>query len=127
MERQPPHPWMRRQTRAGTQSPGPAAASFPFLCLVQTAIQERVIFIIDEGQFVDPASWAFLEKLIKRLPIFIIMSLSPFLDMPCPSASTIIKNRNTTYIILGAVQPGDIRDKVCLDLNVKGIPKDLDL
>ncbi|XP_045694582.1 adenylate cyclase type 10 [Phyllostomus hastatus] len=95
--------------------------------LEKTVKQERIIFIIDEGQFVDPASWAFLEKLIQTVPIFIIMSLSPFSETPCPSASTIIKNRNTTYITLGAVQPSDIRNKVCLDLNVKGIPKDLDL
>ncbi|XP_037023402.2 adenylate cyclase type 10 [Artibeus jamaicensis] len=95
--------------------------------LERTVKQERIIFIIDEGQFVDPTSWAFLEKLIQTLPIFIIMSLSPFPDTPCPSASTIKKNRNTTYVTLGAVQPSDIRNKVCLDLNVKGIPKDLDL
>lgn len=118
---------MHRQTPTGTQPPHPTAVFFLFPYLVQTVKQERIIFIIDEGQFVDPASWAFLEKLIETLPIFIIMSLSPFPDAPCQSASTIIKNRNTTYITLGAVQPSDIRNKVCLDLNVKGIPKDLDL
>lgn len=89
--------------------------------------QERVIFIIDEGQFVDSASWAFLERLIRTVPVFIIMSLSPFIETPCEAASSIIKNRNTTYVTLGAVQPSDIRNKVCLDLNVKGIPKELDL
>ncbi|XP_070252394.1 adenylate cyclase type 10 [Myotis yumanensis] len=95
--------------------------------LEKTVKQERVIFIIDEAQFVDKTSWAFLEKLIQNVPIFIIMSLSPFLDVPCEAASAIIKNRNTTYITIGAVQPSDIRNKVCLDLNVKGIPKELDL
>lgn len=98
-----------------------------FLYLVQTVKQERVIFIIDESQFIDSASWAFLEKLIQTIPIFIIMSLSPFTEPPCAAASAIIKNRNTTYVTLGAVQPSDIRNKVCLDLNVKGIPKELDL
>ncbi|XP_014384014.1 PREDICTED: adenylate cyclase type 10 [Myotis brandtii] len=95
--------------------------------LEKTVKQERIIFIIDEAQFVDKTSWAFLEKLIQNVPIFIIMSLSPFLDVPCEAASAIIKNRNTTYITIGAVQPSDIRNKVCLDLNVKGIPKELDL
>ncbi|KAK1329495.1 hypothetical protein QTO34_011685 [Cnephaeus nilssonii] len=95
--------------------------------LERTVKQERVIFIIDEAQFVDTTSWAFLEKLIQTVPIFIIMSLSPFLDMPCEAANAIIKNRNTTYVTIGAVQPSDIRNKVCLDLNVKGIPKELDL
>ncbi|KAM5203243.1 adenylate cyclase type 10 isoform 2-T2 [Hipposideros larvatus] len=95
--------------------------------LKQTGKEERIIFIIDEGQFVDSASWAFLEELIQAVPIFIIMSLSPFLGMPCAAASAIMKSRNTTYVTLGAVQPEDIRDKACLDLSVRGIPKELDL
>uniref|UniRef100_A0A8D1XN50 Adenylate cyclase type 10 n=1 Tax=Sus scrofa TaxID=9823 RepID=A0A8D1XN50_PIG len=93
--------------------------------LEQTVKEERIIFIIDEGQFIDSASWTFMEKLIRSVPIFIIMSLSPF--MPCAAASAIMKNRNTTYITLGAMQPKDIRNKVCLDLSVTGIPKELDI
>jgi adenylate cyclase 10 len=37
-----------------------------------------------------------------------------------------MKNRNTTYVTLGAMQPKDIRNKVCLDLNVSSISKELD-
>ncbi|XP_008573802.1 PREDICTED: adenylate cyclase type 10 [Galeopterus variegatus] len=95
--------------------------------LEQTVKEERIIFIIDEAQFVDSTSWAFMEKLIQTIPIFIIMSLSPFIDMPCAAASAIMKNRNTTFVSLGAVQPKDICSKVCLDLNVSSIPKELDL
>ncbi|XP_003414943.1 adenylate cyclase type 10 [Loxodonta africana] len=94
--------------------------------LEQTVKEERIIFIIDEAQFVDSASWAFMEKLIRTVPIFIIMSLSPFTDVPCIHASSIMKNRNTTYVTLGAVQPKDILNKICLDLNVSGIRKELD-
>lgn len=88
--------------------------------------EEKIIFIIDEAQFVDSNSWAFMEKLIRTIPIFIIMSLSPFPNLPCAAASAIMKNRNTTYITVGALQPEDIRNKVCLDLDVEGIPKELD-
>ncbi|KAI4579396.1 hypothetical protein MJT46_000764 [Ovis ammon polii x Ovis aries] len=88
--------------------------------------EERIIFIIDEGQFIDSASWTFMEKLIRSVPIFIIMSLSPFVNTPCAAASAIMKNRNTTYVTLGPVQPKDILNKVCLDLSVRGIPKELD-
>ncbi|KAM4860383.1 adenylate cyclase type 10 isoform 1-T4 [Thomomys bottae] len=94
--------------------------------LEKTVKEERIIFIIDEAQFVDKASWAFMEKLIQSVPIFIIMALSPFIDNPCASASAIMKNRNTTYVTLGAVQPTDIRNKVCIDLNVSSISKELD-
>ncbi|XP_055480586.1 adenylate cyclase type 10 [Psammomys obesus] len=94
--------------------------------LEQTVREERIIFIIDEAQFVDGASWAFIEKLTRSMPIFIVMSLSPFTDPPCAAASAILKNRNTTYITLGAMQPQEIRDKVCVDLSVSSIPRELD-
>ncbi|XP_036058629.1 adenylate cyclase type 10 isoform X2 [Onychomys torridus] len=95
--------------------------------LEKTVREERIIFIIDEAQFVDGTSWAFIEKLIRSVPIFIIMSLSPFPDTPCAAASAIMKNRNTTYITLGVMQPQEIRDKVCVDLSVSSIPRELDL
>uniref|UniRef100_A0A8C9HDH8 Adenylate cyclase type 10 n=1 Tax=Piliocolobus tephrosceles TaxID=591936 RepID=A0A8C9HDH8_9PRIM len=95
--------------------------------LEQTVKEEWIIFIIHEAQFVDSTSWRFMEKLIQTVPIFIIMSLCPFVDIPCAAASAIMKNRNTTYITLGAVQPNDITNKICLDLNVSCIPKELDL
>lgn len=108
------------------ENPSPTAFFFLFLDHVQKVKEERIIFIIDEAQFVDSASWAFMEKLIRTIPIFIIMSLSPFLDTVCAAANAIIKNRNTTYVTVGALQPEDIRNKVCLDLNVEGIPRELD-
>ncbi|XP_017723080.1 PREDICTED: adenylate cyclase type 10 isoform X4 [Rhinopithecus bieti] len=95
--------------------------------LEQTVKEEWIIFIIHEAQFMDSTSWRFMEKLIQTVPIFIIMSLCPFVDIPCAAASAIMKNRNTTYITVGAVQPNDITDKICLDLNVSCIPKELDL
>nr|XP_054967999.1 adenylate cyclase type 10 isoform X9 [Pan paniscus] len=88
--------------------------------------EERIIFIIDEAQFVDSTSWRFMEKLIRTLPVFIIMSLCPFVNIPCAAASAVMKNRNTTYIVIGAVQPNDISNKICLDLNVSCISKELD-
>ncbi|KAL0590784.1 Adenylate cyclase type 10 [Plecturocebus cupreus] len=94
--------------------------------LEQIVKEERIIFIIDEAQYVDPTSWAFMGKLIRTVPIFIIMSLCPFVDIPCAAATAIMKNRNTTYIIIGPIQPDDICTKVCLDLNVSSIPKELD-
>ncbi|XP_066117194.1 adenylate cyclase type 10-like isoform X1 [Saccopteryx bilineata] len=95
--------------------------------LEKIAKQERMIFMIDEGQFMDSASWAFLEKLIQNVPVFIIMTLSPFIELPCLAASAIMRNRHTTYIALGAMQPGDICKKVCLDLGVTGISTELEL
>lgn len=88
---------------------------------------EKVILIIDEAQFVDKTSWAFMEKLIQTVPIYIIMSLSPNVEELCAAANAIVKNRNTTYVTLGAVQPKDIRNKTCFDLNVSSVSRELDM
>ncbi|XP_045402589.1 adenylate cyclase type 10 [Lemur catta] len=95
--------------------------------LEQTAKEEKIIFIIDGAQFVDSTSWAFIENLLRNVPVFIVMSLAPFLGITCAAAHAILKNRNTTFVTLGAMQPKDIHNKVCLDLNVSSIPKELDL
>ncbi|XP_051003725.1 adenylate cyclase type 10 [Acomys russatus] len=95
--------------------------------LEQTVREERIIFIIDEAQFVDGASWAFIERLTHSMPIFIVMSLTPFTNIPCAAASAIMRNRNTTYVMLGTMEPQEIRDKVCVDLSVSSIPRELDL
>uniref|UniRef100_A0A4X2JZ02 Adenylate cyclase type 10 n=1 Tax=Vombatus ursinus TaxID=29139 RepID=A0A4X2JZ02_VOMUR len=95
--------------------------------LKETSKEEKLIFIIDEAQYIDITSWEFLEKLIQKLNVFLIMSLSPFANTPCQSAIAIMKNRNTTYIIIGEISSKDIQSKVCLDLNVASISKELEM
>uniref|UniRef100_A0A7N4P991 Adenylate cyclase 10 n=1 Tax=Sarcophilus harrisii TaxID=9305 RepID=A0A7N4P991_SARHA len=95
--------------------------------LKETSKTEKLIFIIDEAQYIDIISWEFLEQLIQKLNVFLIMSLSPFVDAPCKSANAIMKNRNTTYVVIGEISSKDIRSKVCLDLNVASIPKELEM
>ncbi|XP_023562081.1 adenylate cyclase type 10 [Octodon degus] len=95
--------------------------------LEKTVRSERVILIIDEAQFVDKTSWLFMEKLIQTVPVYIIMALSTGIEELCASATNIMKNRNTTYVTLGAVQSKDIRNKTCYDLNVSSISRELDM
>ncbi|XP_028936584.1 adenylate cyclase type 10 isoform X4 [Ornithorhynchus anatinus] len=95
--------------------------------LEREAKQEKIIFIIDEAQFIDETSWNFMERVLQRIPIFFILSLSPFFDVPCDAAQAIMKSRDTTYMVLGEMTPADIRAKVCLDLNVASIPKELEM
>ncbi|XP_036611380.1 adenylate cyclase type 10 [Trichosurus vulpecula] len=95
--------------------------------LKQTNKGEKLIFIIDDAQYIDITSWKFLEMLIQKLNVFLIMSLCPFIDTPCKSASAIMKNRNTTYIVIGEMSPKDIQSKVCLDLNVASITKEVEM
>uniref|UniRef100_A0A7M4EB99 Adenylate cyclase 10 n=1 Tax=Crocodylus porosus TaxID=8502 RepID=A0A7M4EB99_CROPO len=88
-----------------------------------------LIFVIDEAQFIDSASWEYLENLLSKVPIFMIMALSPFhyrARQPCPSAVNIIKSPQTTYVQLRELKPSVILQKACQDLGVVSIPRELE-
>ncbi|XP_044530803.1 adenylate cyclase type 10 [Gracilinanus agilis] len=95
--------------------------------LSETSKEEKLIFIIDESQHIDMASWRFMEELIRKVSVFFILALSPFLDTPCKSASAIMKNRNTTFVMIGEISSKDMLSKVCFDLHVVSIPKELEV
>ncbi|KYO24355.1 adenylate cyclase type 10 isoform D [Alligator mississippiensis] len=98
--------------------------------ILQTAVKkDLLIFVIDEAQFIDSASWEYLENLLSKVPIFMIMALSPFhyrARQPCPSAVNIIKSPQTTYVQLRELKPSVILQKACQDLGVVSIPRELE-
>ncbi|XP_016285424.1 adenylate cyclase type 10 isoform X8 [Monodelphis domestica] len=95
--------------------------------LSETSREEKLIFIIDESQHIDIASWKFMEELIRKVSVFFILALSPFLETPCKAASAIMKNRNTTFVMIGEISSKDMLSKVCFDLHVVSIPKELEV
>lgn len=100
-----------------------------FVFLFQAVKKDLLIFVIDEAQFIDSASWEYLENLLSKVPIFMIMALSPFhyrARQPCPSAVNIIKSPQTTYVQLRELKPSVILQKACQDLGVVSIPRELE-
>ncbi|XP_013907437.1 PREDICTED: LOW QUALITY PROTEIN: adenylate cyclase type 10 [Thamnophis sirtalis] len=98
-----------------------------YLCLlnnlfhVKAAEKEVIIFAIDEAQYIDKASWDFLDNLLKSVPIFIVMALSPLNHkgrILCSSAAQILNSPNTTFIRLRELSPSVIIQKACQDLGV---------
>ncbi|KAL8183583.1 UNVERIFIED_CONTAM: hypothetical protein K2H54_046402, partial [Gekko kuhli] len=97
--------------------------------LEQAAEKEILIFVIDEGQFIDPASWDFLDNLLRAIPIFIVMSLSPSEYkgiILCSTATRILGNMANTYVKLKALSPSVIVQKACQDLGVVSITRELE-
>ncbi|KAM6453968.1 adenylate cyclase type 10 [Liasis olivaceus] len=97
--------------------------------LVNAAEKEVLIFAIDEAQFIDKASWDFLDNLLKCVPIFVVMALSPINikgRLLCFSAAQILNSPNTTFVQLRELTPSVIIQKACQDLGVVSITRELE-
>ncbi|KAH1166356.1 hypothetical protein KIL84_015528 [Mauremys mutica] len=98
--------------------------------ILQKAVEKDIlIVVIDEAHFIDPASWEFLDNLLSRIPVFMVMSLSPpsrQARLPCVSAVNIINSAKTTYVQLRELKPSVILQKACQDLGVVSIPRELE-
>uniref|UniRef100_A0A8C4VNK0 Orc1-like AAA ATPase domain-containing protein n=1 Tax=Gopherus evgoodei TaxID=1825980 RepID=A0A8C4VNK0_9SAUR len=73
--------------------------------------EATLVFIIDEAQYMDAASWDFLAKLLLSVPIFIVLSLSPFASkelLPCASAQGIMKSPKTAGVVLQELEPSKL-------------------
>ncbi|XP_026537629.1 adenylate cyclase type 10 [Notechis scutatus] len=97
--------------------------------LINAAEKEVLIFAIDEAQFIDKASWDFLDNLLKNVPIFVVMALSPINHKGrtlCSSATQILNSPSTTFIKLRELSPSIIIQKACQDLGVVSITRELE-
>ncbi|XP_061440500.1 adenylate cyclase type 10 isoform X2 [Rhineura floridana] len=97
--------------------------------LENAVAKEVLIFVIDEAQFIDPASWDFLENLLNNLGLFVVMSLSPVNRkgrLPCSTAARVMSSQATTYIQLRELTPSVIIQKACQDLGVVSIARELE-
>uniref|UniRef100_A0A8C6VGG2 Guanylate cyclase domain-containing protein n=1 Tax=Naja naja TaxID=35670 RepID=A0A8C6VGG2_NAJNA len=91
--------------------------------------KEVLIFAVDEAQFIDKASWDFLDNLLKNVSIFVVMALSPINHkgrILCSSATQILNSPSTTFIKLRELSPSIIIQKACQDLGVVSITRELE-
>uniref|UniRef100_A0ACB8FZT2 Uncharacterized protein n=1 Tax=Sphaerodactylus townsendi TaxID=933632 RepID=A0ACB8FZT2_9SAUR len=97
--------------------------------LERGAEKDTLIWVIDEGQFIDSASWDFLDKVLRSIPILVIMSLSPSEYsglVLCSTATQILGSMANTYIKLKELTPDVIVQKACQDLGVISITRELE-
>ncbi|XP_039394395.1 adenylate cyclase type 10-like isoform X2 [Mauremys reevesii] len=98
--------------------------------LKKAAEEATPIFIIDEAQYIDAASWDFLAKLLSNVPIFIVLSLSPFASkelLPCASAQGIMKSPKTTGVVLQELEPSKLLEMARQALGVVSIPREMEI
>uniref|UniRef100_A0A674JHM5 Guanylate cyclase domain-containing protein n=1 Tax=Terrapene triunguis TaxID=2587831 RepID=A0A674JHM5_9SAUR len=91
--------------------------------------EATLIFIIDEAQYIDAASWDFLAKLLSSVPVFIVLSLSPFASkelLPCASAQGITKSPKTAGVVLQELEPSKLLEMARQALGVVSIPREME-
>ncbi|XP_032624747.1 adenylate cyclase type 10-like [Chelonoidis abingdonii] len=101
-----------------------------YLRVLRKAAEEAtLIFVIDEAQYMDAASWDFLAKLLSNVPVLIVLSLSPFASkelLPCASAQGIMKSPKTTAAVLQELEPSILLEMARQALGVVSIPREME-
>ena len=69
----------------------------------QFAVSQPCLFTVDNAQFIDEASWDFLEDLSADSHAILVLSLRPFSSSnpPCKAAIRLIGHEKTRKIKLG--------------------------
>lgn len=69
----------------------------------QFAVDQPCMFMVDNAQFIDEASWDFLEDLSANSHAVLVLSLRPFSSSnpPCEAAIKLIGHKTTKKIKLG--------------------------
>ncbi|XP_074936367.1 adenylate cyclase type 10-like [Phalacrocorax aristotelis] len=86
------------------------------------------IFVIDNAHFIDPASWSIMSPVLQNVSSFMVMSLAPGYvrtEAFCKAAGDSAMSQNITYCHLDKLKSSAVVQKVCQDLGVVSISRDL--
>lgn len=97
-------------------------------CFFQTIGGDVGIFVIDNAHFIDPASWSIMAPMLRNVSLFMVVSLAPGYmrtESFCKAAAGNTTSQKTTYLHLDELKPSAVVQKVCQDLGVVSISRDL--
>ncbi|XP_050769781.1 adenylate cyclase type 10-like [Gymnogyps californianus] len=86
------------------------------------------IFVIDNAHFIDPASWSIMSPVLRNVSLFMVVSLAPGYartESFCKAAADNTTSPKITYLHLDELKPSAVVQKVCQELGVVSIPRDL--
>ena len=86
------------------------------------------IFVIDNAHFIDPASWSIMSPVLQNISSFMVVSLAPGYvrtEAFCKAAGDSPMSQNITYCHLDKLKSSAVVQKVCQDLGVVSISRDL--
>ncbi|KAM6186181.1 adenylate cyclase type 10-like [Rhynchocyon petersi] len=98
-----------------------------FIQVLQEAVRETpLIFLIDEAQYMDAASWEFLGTLLSSVPIIMVMTLTPTFTL-CGWAQNFLQSPHTTLMPLSMLGATSLFRMACWELGVVSIPQELQI
>ncbi|XP_063209486.1 adenylate cyclase type 10-like [Chroicocephalus ridibundus] len=96
--------------------------------LEKTLTGDFGIFVIDNAHFIDPDSWFIMSPMLQTISLFMVMSLAPGYEITesfRKAAADNAMSQKITYLHLDKLKASVVMQKVCNDLGVVSIPRDL--
>ncbi|XP_074427378.1 adenylate cyclase type 10-like [Larus michahellis] len=98
------------------------------LLFFQSLTGDFGIFVIDNAHFIDPDSWFITLPVLQKVSLFTVMSLAPGYEITesfRKAAADNAMSQKITYFHLDKLKASAVMQKVCKDLGVVSIPRDL--
>ncbi|XP_024898598.1 adenylate cyclase type 10 isoform X3 [Pteropus alecto] len=100
--------------------------AFFFQVLQEAAMETPLIFLIDEAQHMDAASWEFLGTLLSSAPIIMVMTLTPTFTL-CSWAQHFLQSPQTILVPISKLAANSLLRMACWELRVVSIPQELQM
>ncbi|XP_027457477.1 adenylate cyclase type 10-like isoform X8 [Zalophus californianus] len=98
-----------------------------FFQVLQEALRETpLIFLIDEAQYMDAASWEFLETLLSTVPIIMVMTLTSTFTL-CGCAQHFLQSSQAVLVPILKLATTSLLRMACWELGVVSIPQELQI
>ncbi|XP_032718136.1 adenylate cyclase type 10-like isoform X9 [Lontra canadensis] len=98
-----------------------------FFQVLQEAVRETpLIFLIDEAQYMDAASWEFLETLLSTVPIVMVMTLTSIFTL-CGCAQHFLHSSQAVLVPILKLATTSLLRMACWELGVVSIPQELQI
>ncbi|GAB5571495.1 adenylate cyclase type 10-like isoform X4 [Prionailurus iriomotensis] len=105
----------------------PLHCLFNDLFFVKEAVRETpLVFLIDEAQYMDAASWEFLETLLSSVPIIMVMTLTPTITL-CDCAQHFLQSSQAVLVPILKLAATSLLRMACWELGVVSIPQELQM
>lgn len=98
-----------------------------FLCCYFQAVRETpLIFLLDEAQHLDAASWEFLGTLLSHVPILMVLTLTPPFTL-CGWAQHFLRSPQALLVPIAKLAVNSLLRMACWELRVVSIPRELQM
>ncbi|XP_070634040.1 adenylate cyclase type 10-like isoform X3 [Bos indicus] len=98
-----------------------------FFEVLEKAVRETpLIFLIDEAQYMDAASWEFLGTLLSGVPIITVMTLTTTSTL-CGQAQHFLQSPPAVLVPISKLAATSLLRMACWELGVVSIPQELQI